>query len=118
MVDCEKCGLSAVVGDNYCRSCGIELPDEDVVTCDCNAIVGPDDNFCHECGQAFGDKNVCGACNTEFEDDAKFCPGCGVELTEADDEDDEGEGDEDEADDGESDEPEEVPSVASQQSTF
>jgi len=85
MVDCGDCGSNGVIGDSYCRSCGVEMPDEDVITCDCEAIVGTDDNFCHDCGQAFGDKNVCGSCDAEFEEDADACPKCGVSLIEDDD---------------------------------
>jgi hypothetical protein len=53
MVDCSSCANEALYGDHFCRGCGEELPDEDILSCDCGVVIQEPDNFCHSCGTEF-----------------------------------------------------------------
>lgn len=53
MVNCDGCSNEALIGDNFCRQCGSELGDEELLSCDCGAVIGHEDNFCHDCGTEF-----------------------------------------------------------------
>lgn len=75
----------------YCRQCGKELYDEDVVCPECNTIVGSGKAFCATCGKPVnGEENCphCGAVNLSSEtstydveqrqeDKPASCPHCG-----------------------------------------
>jgi DNA-directed RNA polymerase subunit RPC12/RpoP len=51
--DCEGCKKTPQYGDVYCRNCGEELQEQDLVECECGARVFVEDNYCHKCGAEF-----------------------------------------------------------------
>ncbi|MBT7903133.1 hypothetical protein HN587_04650 [Candidatus Woesearchaeota archaeon] len=111
MAHCNECSTKGLAGDNYCRQCGEDLPEEEVIKCDCGVVVSEDDNFCHACGAGFeGDIEEtarCVGCGEEYDEGAKFCQNCGVQLPEVEESDEECE-EGDESEEESEDEPEKI----------
>ncbi|MFC1690630.1 zinc ribbon domain-containing protein [Nanoarchaeota archaeon] len=54
MEQCKGCNSRTQKDDGYCRYCGEELPDKEVISCpECEAEVYLEDNYCHSCGTQF-----------------------------------------------------------------
>ena len=92
---CEKCGKEIAKGSSFCMNCGEPVPKvekevpSDTTPCpNCANPVKNGTNFCTFCGTAVNnnqeaepvaqnDKKICPSCNTQNNQDAVFCVGCG-----------------------------------------
>lgn len=76
---CSGCAKDSNKEDKFCRSCGEQLPDEEIFSCECGADVSKEDKFCHNCGAPFSTAGIC-SCGIALADNAKFCHNCGKEI--------------------------------------
>ncbi len=97
---CARCGDRLREGARFCRSCGAEVPREEVadavtgrmsrICVSCGSEVAEDHSFCRQCGRPVEEARpspaLCDACGSTLLEGASFCRQCGkpVEGTRAD----------------------------------
>lgn len=96
MVMCKNCGCELPEGAKFCKECGSEIIEEELVpvnentfcsNCGCELPEGA--KFCKECGTAAPQKELvpvnetqfCSNCGYKIPKGIKFCPECGNSIT-------------------------------------